>query len=501
MPLPTNRTTANTAAEHVADHNDHATLLNALPATYAAATTVAGGGVARVNEGPLSLLDSRVGCLLDGSNEAAKLTTAVSMLPSNGGVIFQPPGTLGLSSMEITGRISVVLRGAGPRASRIFPVGGGSAPTLKFTDCRDITLRDLWIEGRGATATSVVESRRSSASPTYNSRGMVLDSLFLGSTGSNNALTGFRTTAAALADSNNDIHDIRNVECANLIDAAYSFEHYNSLCHTIYGGKVASCGRVVRTLAAGGGAFTLVGGFFEDVATLFDIGGAVTHPFMMYGFGAEACGQILKTATAEVTIFMGGFGFYGAPTGTDVIDFASSGYLSMEGWSITGQPDTRFRFSHASGRVVVKSGAFGISDVKYNGALRWPEYIRQLSGITFTNLGSGVLNAHEDLVNSVDVGGTSVSLALTHQNKVIRSFGDGGFGAVTLTVPPVSSVPFPVGFSTEIYALFGQVTVVGGSGVTILSAGNKFKSADRYSVMTLRHDDTNSWMLSGDRTT
>lgn len=363
----------------------------ALASGKADSVTSVGGPVARVNEGPLSLLDPRVGCLLDGSDEGAKLSDAVAMLPTNGGKLFHPGGTLGLSSFELLNRQSVTIEGVG-RASKVAPVGAGTAPTVKVTDCRDTVLRSLWITGRGATATSVVESHRSAQFPTYNGRGMVLDSLFLGSTGANNALTGLRTTAAALADSNNDIHDIRNVEFANLIDAAMSFEHYNSLCHTIYGGKVASCGRVVRTLAAGGGAFTLVGGFFENVATLFDIGGACTHPFMAAGFGAEGCGQILRTATAEVTVFLGPFGFYGSPTGTLVIDFASSGYLSLEGWVLTGQPDTHFRFSHAGGRVVVKSGSFGISNVDYNGALQWPAFVRQLSGIAFTNLGSGVLN-------------------------------------------------------------------------------------------------------------
>ncbi|MET7948575.1 hypothetical protein [Micromonospora sp. NPDC005324] len=49
-----------------------------------------------VREGALSLRDPRVGCLLDGSDEGAKVAVALSLLPPEGGEIFQPVGRLGL---------------------------------------------------------------------------------------------------------------------------------------------------------------------------------------------------------------------------------------------------------------------------------------------------------------------------------------------------------------------------------------------------------------------
>ncbi|GIG85408.1 right-handed parallel beta-helix repeat-containing protein [Plantactinospora endophytica] len=75
-----------------------------------------------VVEGPLSLRDPRVGCLLDGSDEAAKLNAAFALLPG-GGEVYLPPGTLGLGT-EVTLPANVSLTGASLGASVIRPAAG-----------------------------------------------------------------------------------------------------------------------------------------------------------------------------------------------------------------------------------------------------------------------------------------------------------------------------------------------------------------------------------------
>ncbi len=70
--------------------------------------------------------------------------------------------------------------------------------------------------------------------------------------------------------------------------------------------------------------------------------------------------------------------------------------------------------------------------------------------------------------------------------------------ALTLTVPPFSSVAFAVGTIIEVFQRgAGQVTIAPGAGVTIRSAsGNNLRT--QYSVATLRLSATNEWVLAGD---
>ncbi len=91
--------------------------------------------------------------------------------------------------------------------------------------------------------------------------------------------------------------------------------------------------------------------------------------------------------------------------------------------------------------------------------------------------------------------GTSYTLALTDHTKLITL---SNASAITLTVPPNSSVAFPVGSVIDLAQIgAGQVTVAQGSGVTINSTpGLKLRA--QYSGATLRKRATNTWLLFGD---
>ena len=68
-----------------------------------------------------------------------------------------------------------------------------------------------------------------------------------------------------------------------------------------------------------------------------------------------------------------------------------------------------------------------------------------------------------------------------------------------IIVPPNASVPIAIGKEIDLVSNgTGQVTVVPGVGVTILSAGNKYKLASQYSGATLKKKATNVWNLFGD---
>lgn len=72
----------------------------------------------------------------------------------------------------------------------------------------------------------------------------------------------------------------------------------------------------------------------------------------------------------------------------------------------------------------------------------------------------------------------------------------------TLTVPPNSSIAFPVGTIIEIFQLnTGQVTITPGAGVTLDSNGGKLKTSGQYASASLRKRATNEWVVAGDLTT
>jgi len=72
-------------------------------------------------------------------------------------------------------------------------------------------------------------------------------------------------------------------------------------------------------------------------------------------------------------------------------------------------------------------------------------------------------------------------------------------GATTVTVPPNSSVAFPIGTVIEIAQLGGgQITVTAGSGVTVNSPGSLVRTRVQYSAVSLRKLSTDTWILSGD---
>jgi hypothetical protein len=98
-----------------------------------------------------------------------------------------------------------------------------------------------------------------------------------------------------------------------------------------------------------------------------------------------------------------------------------------------------------------------------------------------------------------DQTGTTYTLVLTDANN---SIGFSNASAITVTVPPNSSVAFPVGSLVELRAVgAGQITVAPGSGVTLRSPGGALKSRVQYSAISLLKIATDAWSVQGDLTT
>lgn len=91
--------------------------------------------------------------------------------------------------------------------------------------------------------------------------------------------------------------------------------------------------------------------------------------------------------------------------------------------------------------------------------------------------------------------GTAYTLALTDSGKIVET---NNASANTLTVPPNSSVAFPVGVQiTVLQTGAGQTTLVAGSGVTVNSADGNLKLSGQWSAATLVKRSTDTWVAIG----
>jgi len=116
--------------------------------------------------------------------------------------------------------------------------------------------------------------------------------------------------------------------------------------------------------------------------------------------------------------------------------------------------------------------------------------------------GSAVTTSHEYRINSIEElntnaqVGTTYTLALTDDGKVVEM---NNASANTLTVPPNSSVAFPVG--SQILVLqtgAGQTTLAAGAGVTVNSKDGNLKLSAQWCAATLIKRATDVWVVVGD---
>lgn len=91
--------------------------------------------------------------------------------------------------------------------------------------------------------------------------------------------------------------------------------------------------------------------------------------------------------------------------------------------------------------------------------------------------------------------GTSYTLALADKGKVVEM---NNAAANILTIPPNSTVAFPINARIDIFQLgAGQTSIAAGAGVTIRSDAGKLKIAAQYGGASLYKRGTNEWVLGG----
>lgn len=129
----------------------------------------------------------------------------------------------------------------------------------------------------------------------------------------------------------------------------------------------------------------------------------------------------------------------------------------------------------------------------------WTDGVTPLSAARLNVMETGIEDAdvRVSAVEALGINaqtGTVYTLALADQNRLVTLT---NAAAVTVTVPPNSSAPFPVGTTVTLAQLgAGQVTVAAGVGVTVSGAPG-LKLTDLNSAATLIKLAINSWLVSG----
>jgi hypothetical protein len=111
-----------------------------------------------------------------------------------------------------------------------------------------------------------------------------------------------------------------------------------------------------------------------------------------------------------------------------------------------------------------------------------------------TTLETDVTNINELQQN--EQTGTTYTLALADDGKVVEM---NNASANTLTVPPNSSVAFPVGAQILVLQTgAGQTTLAAGAGVTVNSKDGNLKLSAQWCAATLIKRATDAWVVVGD---
>jgi len=132
--------------------------------------------------------------------------------------------------------------------------------------------------------------------------------------------------------------------------------------------------------------------------------------------------------------------------------------------------------------------------------------LKRATGTGYAKLASGVLSAQSTPIPSADVNGgrtVNAQTGTTYTFALSDGSGAGGFplvtasnaSAQTYTVPPNSSVAFPVGTQIDLVQQgAGAVTIAPGSGVTV-NAANGLTLPSQYSSASLIKTGTDTWSL------
>lgn len=212
-------------------------------------------------------------------------------------------------------------------------------------------------------------------------------------------------------------------------------------------------------------------------------------------------GQRIRVATADLTKVMdGAISSYVGTTLTVTVDY-TEGAGSASAWNI-GVTGARGATGATGATGPAGPGSGDMLASVYDAAAVGGQLVntgtaQNVSGKTFAGSsmdGTCQTQAYRPTNAQTD----SYTLVLADSGKYMSMT---KATALSLTVPPNASVAFPIGTEIDLgQEGAGQLSVVAGAGVTILSKDGNLKLTKQYSGATLKKRATNTWVLYGDLT-
>lgn len=268
-------------------------------------------------------------------------------------------------------------------------------------------------------------------------------------------------------------------------------------------------------------------GAYSDLSGTPTLGTAA--PLNVPASGNAAAGEVVKGSDTRLDVATTVHAATGKATPVDadevgIVDSAASNVLKKLTWAnLKATLKTYFdTLYQAAGSYITNGGALGTPSSGTLTNCTFPTLNQNTSGTaanlsgtpalpngtTGTTQGAGdnstklATDEYVDRALSVRVtnaqGGNYTLVAADQFKEIEMTSGS----ANTLTVPPNSSVAFPVG--TEIPGWTsgaGQTTITPGAAVTINARGGTLKSAGQYAAWMLKKTATDTWLLTGDLTT
>jgi hypothetical protein len=162
-------------------------------------------------------------------------------------------------------------------------------------------------------------------------------------------------------------------------------------------------------------------------------------------------------------------------------------------------PDGSTQATAAVGGVTSVSGGNGITSTGTTAISVAIDTLITADLTTAQTLTNKILTAPQINLGVNTQSGTTYTTVLADNGKLVTQT---NASAITTTIPPNSSVAYPVGAQINFVQLdVGQVTIQGGAGVTVVSTGataSTPKCRARYSTATAIQVSADNWLVAGD---
>jgi hypothetical protein len=162
-------------------------------------------------------------------------------------------------------------------------------------------------------------------------------------------------------------------------------------------------------------------------------------------------------------------------------------------------PDGTTQATAAVGGVTSVSGGNGITSTGTTAVSVAIDTLITADLTTAQTLTNKILTAPQINLGVNTQSGTTYTTVLADNGKLITQT---NASAITTTIPPNSSVAYPVGAQLNFVQLgAGQLTIQGGAGVTVVSTGataSAPKCRAQYSSATAIQVSANNWLVAGD---